>query len=87
MNGKWYGGAANVGYNPTCGDVDLCLEVHLLDFNEDIYGVPITVRFIDRLREEKRFSGIEELSTQIRKDVEKARKILGRVPRDEEARP
>ncbi len=76
VNGKTYGGAANMGYNPTFGDTPFSVEVHILDFNEDIYGQPITVRFLDRLRDEKRFSGIEELKAQIAKDVEKAREIL-----------
>lgn len=76
VNGKRYGGAANLGYNPTFGDTDLSLEVHILDFNEDIYAKPITIHFIDRLRDEKRFSGPAELAEQIRKDVENARHIL-----------
>lgn len=73
---KRYGGAANLGYNPTFGDTDLSLEVHIFDFNEDLYGKPITVSFVDRLREEKRFSGPKELALQIQKDVKKAREIL-----------
>jgi riboflavin kinase / FMN adenylyltransferase len=76
VEGKTYGGAANLGYNPTFGDTALTLEVHIFDFNQNIYGKPISVRFIDRLREEKRFSGPEELSEQIQKDVAKAREIL-----------
>lgn len=76
VEGKTYGGAANLGYNPTFGDSELSLEVHLFDFNRDVYGKPITVRFIDRLRDEKRFSGPNDLIEQIRKDVESARKIL-----------
>ena len=38
VDGKTYGGAANLGYNPTFGDTDLSLEAHLFDFNQDIYG-------------------------------------------------
>jgi riboflavin kinase/FMN adenylyltransferase len=76
VDGKRYGGAANLGYNPTFGDVELSLETHLFDFNQDIYGKPITIRFIDRLRDEKRFSGPEELRSQIEKDVETAKRIL-----------
>jgi len=76
VGGKTYGGAANLGYNPTFGDTDLSLEVHIFDLNEDLYGKPITVRFVDRLRDEKRFSGPEELAVQIRKDVKKAKEIL-----------
>lgn len=76
VDGKTYGGAANLGYNPTFGDTDLSLEAHLFDFDQDIYGKPITVRFIDRLRDELRFSGPDELAAQIRKDVDTAKKIL-----------
>lgn len=76
VDGKTYGGAANLGYNPTFGDTDLSLEAHLFDFNQDIYGKQITIRFIDRLRDELRFSGADELAVQIGKDVEDAKKIL-----------
>lgn len=76
VHGKWYGGAANLGYNPTFGDTDLSLEVHIFDFDENIYGETISVRFIERLRSEKAFSGPQELSRQIEKDVETARRIL-----------
>ena len=76
LNGEIYGGAANFGYNPTFGDKEASLEVHILDFDEDIYGQELTVRFIERLRDEKRFDGPEALMAQIRKDVAKARQIL-----------
>lgn len=76
VDGKTYGGAANLGYNPTFGDTDLSLEAHLFDFDQDIYGKPITIRFIDRLRDERRFSGPDELAAQIKKDVDTAKKIL-----------
>jgi len=74
--GHRFGGAANLGFNPTFGDTELSLEVHLFDFSRDIYGEPITVRFLERLRDEKRFAGPEELVEQIRKDVQTAKKIL-----------
>ncbi len=76
IDGEVYGGAANLGYNPTFGDTELSLEAHIFDFNQNIYGKTITVRFIERLRDEKRFSGPEELAAQIGKDVEKAKAIL-----------
>ncbi len=76
VNGRIYGGAANLGYNPTFGDTDFSLEVHLFDFNQDIYGMPITVRFLDRLRDEMRFAGPEDLMEQIRRDVARAKEIL-----------
>ncbi len=76
VKGKVYGGAANMGYNPTFSDTPFTLEVHILDFDQDIYGETVTVRFLDRLRDERRFSSIEELIAHIKKDVEKAREIL-----------
>jgi riboflavin kinase/FMN adenylyltransferase len=78
VNGSRYGGAANLGYNPTFGDDELSLEVHIFDFDKDIYDKPISVKFIDRLRDEQRFSGLDELVRQIRMDVARAREILSR---------
>ena len=54
------------------------METHILDFSGDIYGKIIQVRFIERLRDEKTFSGPGELSIQIRKDVEQARRVLAK---------
>ena len=79
VEGKRYGGAANLGYNPTFGNTDLSLEAHLFDFNQDIYGKTIVIRFIDRLREEIRFPGPAELVEQIAKDVAAAKKILAEM--------
>jgi len=52
------------------------VEVHILDFSGDIYGETIKVNMIQKLRDEKKFSGIEELSQQIETDVENARKLF-----------
>jgi riboflavin kinase/FMN adenylyltransferase len=79
VDGKIYGGAANLGYNPTFGENDLSLEAHLFDFDRELYGKQITVWFIDRLRDEKRFSSVDELAEQIGKDVAKAKKILAEM--------
>lgn len=76
VGGKVYGGAANLGINPTFGETELSLEVHLFNFDETIYDQAITVRFLERLRDETRFSGVEELIVQIGKDCEKAKTIL-----------
>jgi len=69
-------GVANIGYCPTFDDHVFSVEVHLLDFNENIYDRKIRVNFIQRIRDEKKFSNISELSDQIKKDIVKARKIL-----------
>jgi riboflavin kinase / FMN adenylyltransferase len=78
--GKVYGGAANLGFNPTFADKVFSVEVYIFDFNENIYDERITVRFVERLRDERRFSGIEELKQQIRLDVQKAQEILASRP-------
>ncbi len=74
--GERFKGVANIGYSPTFDDYIFTVEAHLLDFKENIYGQKIRVNFIDRLRDEKKFSNISELSEQIKKDIIKARKIL-----------
>ena len=73
---KKYQGVANIGYSPTFDDGVFSVEVHILDFNENIYGQKIRVNFVQRIRDEIKFSDISELSDAIRKDIEKARKIL-----------
>lgn len=74
--GSKYNGVANIGYSPTFDDRIFTVEAHILDFNDDIYGQKIRVNFIKRLRDEKRFLNISELSDQINKDINKARNIL-----------
>jgi riboflavin kinase/FMN adenylyltransferase len=74
--GKRHQGVANIGYSPTFDDNALTVEVHILDFNKDLYEKSIVVKFIERIRDEIKFSGISELSQQIAQDVLKAREIL-----------
>jgi len=74
--GNRYKGVANIGYSPTFDDHIFTVEVHILDFNQNIYDKKIRVNFIERIRDEIKFSGIEALSLQIRKDVESARQII-----------
>jgi len=66
-------GVANVGIRPTVGGTESRLEVHLLDFDEDIYGRSVCVDFLHKLRPEHRFESLEELVAQIRKDAATAR--------------
>jgi riboflavin kinase/FMN adenylyltransferase len=66
-------GVANVGFNPTFGENSLGVEAHLLDFAGDLYGQEMTVRFRDRIRDERKFKSVEELVRQIGKDVGYAR--------------
>ncbi len=70
-------GVANVGNRPTLeGDDRFLLEVHLFDFDREVYGEQVTVRFIERIRDEKRFDSFDELRQQILRDAELARERL-----------
>jgi riboflavin kinase/FMN adenylyltransferase len=73
---RLYKGVANIGYSPTFEDNEFTVEVHLLKFNSDIYGEKIRINFIERIRDEKKFANISELTAQINQDIETAHKIL-----------
>jgi riboflavin kinase/FMN adenylyltransferase len=65
----------NIGVAPTFARGKSRVEAHLLDFGGDLYGRVVDVSFVRRIRQEKRFSGVEELKEQIARDVEAARRI------------
>jgi riboflavin kinase/FMN adenylyltransferase len=67
---------ANLGRRPTFEGVEPTVEVHLLDFSDDLYGRQLRLEFEDRLRDERRFSGPAALAEQITRDVELARGML-----------
>jgi riboflavin kinase/FMN adenylyltransferase len=69
-------GVANIGTCPTFDNIELSLEVHLLDFQENLYGESLEVEFVARQREERRFTSLEALAAQIRRDISRAREIL-----------
>lgn len=73
---KQFKGVANIGYSPTFDDHVFTVEVHILDFHEDIVGQKIRVNFVKRLRDEIKFSNISELSDQINRDILMAQNIL-----------
>ena len=75
--GKEYAACTNVGIAPTFDREENRIEAYLLDFEGDLYGQTVDVSFTDRIRGEKKFSGIEELKQQIVQDVEEARRISG----------
>ena len=82
--GKRYMGVVNIGYNPTFADTGLTVEVHIFDFDQDLYGQDLKIIFAKYLRSEKTCSGIEELSKLIAADVSQARQILTRQKMDAE---
>lgn len=76
-DGKTYSCVINIGLRPTFGEnVAPRTEVHIFDFNSDIYDQKMTVRFMHFIRNEKKFNGIDELKSQILKDCEAARRML-----------
>ncbi len=81
IDNQTYQGVANVGTNPTFGENRFSLEVHVFDFNRDIYGKEIQVAFVQRIRDERVFEGSAALIEQIKKDMTHARQILESAPR------
>jgi riboflavin kinase/FMN adenylyltransferase len=75
-DGRVVPGVANIGNNPTTGEVETRLEVWLFDFDEDLYGQVIETRLIAFLRPEEKFDSIEAMVEQIRVDERQARDIL-----------
>jgi riboflavin kinase/FMN adenylyltransferase len=74
--GTQYKGVANIGYSPTFEDHEFTVEVHILDFDDNIYGKNIRVNFIKRIRDEVKFANISELIDQINLDIAAARDIF-----------
>lgn len=77
VNGQKYKGMLNIGHRPTLNNgTDLSIEVHILDFEGDIYQQPIRLEFIDFLRAEEKFNSIDELILQIEKDKKATIQVL-----------
>ncbi len=77
IDGELYRGVINLGIRPTVsiGKSERVLEIHLFDFNRDIYGHDVEVRFLKFLRPEKKLANLDALVQQIRQDVERARQL------------
>ena len=76
VRGERYLACTNVGLAPTFERNEFKVETHLLDFEGDLYGLVVDVGFVEKVRDEKKFSGIEELRGQISRDVEVAREVM-----------
>ena len=81
-SGAVHAAAISIGRRPTFGDgtPSPVVEAYLLDFDGDLYGQPARVRFVSRLRDDERFASVEELVTQMGRDVDAARLALGVAP-------
>ncbi len=78
IGGRVVNGIANVGQRPTVGGTRTLLEVHLFDFEADIYGAYVDVTFLQKIRDEHRFESFEALKAQIVRDVEQAKAFFAR---------
>ena len=74
--GKKFGGIANMGVRPTVDGQSPVLEVHILGFSGNLYGKKINVEFMKKVRDEKKFNGLDELKEQIFKDISTAREYF-----------
>ena len=79
FNSQLKKGMLNIGYRPTLNNgVERSIEVHILDFDGELYGEHIAVELVHRLREEQAFSNLDELTEQLKKDKERVRELLGK---------
>lgn len=79
LGNEWHNGAASIGVRPTFGGGKRLVEIFVLDFTRWIYGEELEVYFIERLRDEEKFDSIHALLEQMARDVQNARKLLGKV--------
>jgi len=68
-------GIANLGYRPTFNQKKILLEVHLFNFSGNLYNKHLSVNFLKFIRKEKKFKNVDELKSQIKKDLIKAKKV------------
>lgn len=73
---RWHPACTNVGLAPTFARNEERVEAHLIGFDENLYGRVVDVSFVERIRAEKKFSGVEELVEQIGRDVEEAQRLF-----------
>ena len=75
-NGRQRGGMMNIGRRPTFDEMDVTVEVHLLDYEGDLYGERLSVQFLQRLRDEQKFESAEALAAQLSEDERHCRTIV-----------
>jgi len=76
VNSKDFMGMMNIGYNPTFDSSEKSVEVHILDFNKDIYGLDVKVSIVEKIREEKKFLSVEDLKKNLDLDKKKVYQLL-----------
>ncbi|WP_069131246.1 bifunctional riboflavin kinase/FAD synthetase [Rhodohalobacter halophilus] len=73
---KYHGGMMNIGVRPTFDGEQETLEVNIFDFDRDLYGKSVQIQFVDRIRDERGFSGVEQLTEQLKNDEKASRRLL-----------
>ncbi len=76
INGKVYQSMTNIGQNPTFGNTERTIESYLIDYHGDLYGHEISIDFVAKLRDEKKFKSIDELKKQVAEDIRQGKTIL-----------
>lgn len=76
---EWLPAVMSIGFRPTFNGTDLRLEVHIFDFNEDIYGQELTVHFVAYIRSNLKFDNVDALIVQMDKDSAQAKEILAKL--------
>ncbi len=82
VNDQYFASMMNIGVRPTFNGDKTTLEVHIFSFDRDIYGKNVQVQFVDRIRDEQEFEGIEHLKTRLQKDEDAAKEILNNTSPD-----
>lgn len=80
VEGRSHPAVASFGVRPTVDNGPPLLEVHLLDFAGDLYGRDMTVEFVERIREERKFDSLALLVEEMQRDLARARAILAAAP-------
>ena len=79
VDGKWYASVTNIGVKPTVGSENFGSETHIIGYDGNLYGRKIEVCLLKFLRDEKKFSSLQELTVAVKGDKEKAEKIYSEV--------
>ena len=80
IDGKRHQAATSIGVRPTFGLTQRLVEVFVMDFSDDLYGKTVGVEFINKVRDQEKFDGLEALIKQIKQDVDDCRQVLDRSP-------
>src|SRR5262245_55882711 len=79
VDGTFRAGLTNIGVRPTFGETDTVIETYVLNYSGDLYGKPVRLAFVQRLRDERRFPDVDALKAQIEADQRRAERLFSRI--------